>query len=75
MSLLTENGSHLIIVDTDNSFFLSPAPFLANLVYSAHSDCIDSVICGGRFLMRHREVPGERQILEEARKAISKLSI
>lgn len=65
----------LIIVDTDNSFFLSPAPFLANLVYSAHSDCIDSVICGGRFLMRHREVPGERQILEEARKAISKLSI
>ena len=65
----------LNIVDTDNSFFLSPAPFLANLVYSAHSDCIDSVICGGKFLMRHREVPGEHEILAEARKAIAKLSI
>ena len=63
----------LLLVDTDNTFFLSPGPFLANLVYSAHSDCIDSVICDGRFLMRHREIPGEREIVEEARKVISKI--
>lgn len=56
------------IVDTDNTFFLSPAPFLANFIYSAHSDCIDSVICDGRFIMRHREVAGEKEIVEEARK-------
>lgn len=65
----------LNIVETDNSFFLSPAPFLANLVYSAHSDCIDSVICGGKFVMRHREIPGEKEILAEARKAITKLTV
>ena len=61
------------IVDTDNSFFLSPAPFLANFVYSAHSDCIDSVICGGRFVMRHREIEGEKEILAEARKQITRM--
>jgi 5-methylthioadenosine/S-adenosylhomocysteine deaminase len=63
----------ITIVDTDNSFFLSPAPFLANLVYSAHSDCIDSVICGGRFVMRHREIEGEKEILAEARKQITRI--
>ena len=61
------------IVDTDNSFFLSPAPFLANFIYSAHSDCIDSVICGGKFVMRHREIPGEKEILAEARKQITRM--
>lgn len=61
------------IVETDNTFFLSPGPFLANLVYSAHSDCIDSVIANGRFVMRHREIEGEKEILHEARKVLSKI--
>lgn len=64
----------LSIIDTDNTFFLSPGPFLANLVYSAHSDCIDSVICNGRFLMRRREIEGEKEIIREARKLISRIS-
>lgn len=64
----------IMIIDTDNTFFLSPAPFLANLVYSAHSDCIDSLICDGKFVMRHREIKGEREILIEARKVMSKIS-
>lgn len=55
------------IVDTDNSFFLSPAPFLANYVYSAHSDCVVSLISGGRFVMRDRVVPSERDILDGGR--------
>ena len=61
------------IVETDSSYFLSPGPFLANLVYSAHSDCIDSVIAGGKVVMRGREIPGERDILHEARQALSKI--
>ena len=64
----------LSIVDTDNSFFLSNGPFLANLVYSAHSDCIHSVICNGRFVMRHREIPGEKEILTQARKMLKKIA-
>lgn len=62
------------IVETDNSYFLSPAPFLANLVYSAHSDCIDSVICSGRFLMRHREIANEKEILAQAKRVLYKIS-
>ena len=64
----------ILIVDTDNYNFLSPGTFEANLVYSAHSDCIDSVICNGRFVMKNRVVPGEKEILAEARKVMSKLS-
>lgn len=63
----------ILIVDTDNSFFLSPGSFLANYIYSAHSDCIDSVIAGGKFVMRHRAVQGEKEILESARKMLDEL--
>ncbi len=61
----------ILIVDTDNYNFLSPGSFEANLIYSAHSDCIDSVICNGEFIMRNRVVPGEKEILAEARKVLS----
>lgn len=63
----------ILIVDTDNTFFLSPGPFLANFIYSAHSDCIDSVICRGKFLMRHRSVEGEREILDGAREVLESI--
>lgn len=61
----------ILIVDTDNTFFLSPAPFLPNLIYSAHSDCISSMVSGGRLVMRDRIVPGEKEIIEEGRKALN----
>lgn len=61
----------ILIIDTENYNFLSPGSFEANLVYSAHSDCIDSVICNGRFVMRNRVVPGEKELLSEARKIMN----
>lgn len=63
----------LIIIDTDNYNFISPGSFLANFIYSAHSDCVDSMICNGRFVMRERVVEGEKEILEQARKVMTKL--
>lgn len=60
----------ITIIDTDSTFFLSPAPFLANLIYSAHSDCVDSVICNGRFVMKSKIIPGEKETLTEARKML-----
>ena len=65
----------LLIVDIDNYQFLSPAGFLANFVYSAHSDCIDSVICNGKFIMRGRVVEGEKEIIDNARKQMNRLWI
>lgn len=64
----------ICIVDTDNPYFLSPGSFLANYVYAAHSDCIDSVICNGRYVMKGRQVPGEKEILREASKVLRHLS-
>ena len=63
----------ILIVDTDSYHFMSSASFEANLIYSAHSDCIDSVICNGKFVMRGRVVPGEKEILSEARKQLNKI--
>lgn len=63
------------IVDTDNTFFLSPAPFLANYIYSAHSDCISSLISGGRFVMRNRKVVGEKEILKGARTVLNEIEL
>ena len=64
----------ILIVDTDSYSFMSSGTFEANLVYSAHSDCIDSVICNGKFVMKNRVVPGEKEILEEARKMLNMTS-
>ncbi len=61
------------IVDTDNTFFLSPGPFLANFIYSAHSDCVSSLIAGGKFLMRDRMVPDEKAILKGARGVLDEI--
>ncbi|MCQ2140086.1 MAG: amidohydrolase [Bacteroidales bacterium] len=61
------------IVDMQNTYFLSPAPFLANLIYSAHSDCIDSVMINGRWVMKHRVIDGEQEILEQARKHLKQI--
>ena len=63
----------LSIVDIDNSYFISPGSFLANLVYAAHSDTISSVIANGRFVMRNRVVPGEAELLSEARKVLKQI--
>ena len=65
----------LMIVDTDSTFFLSPGSFLANFIYSAHSDCIDSVICGGRFIMRGRRIPGEEEVIRGAREVLSRVKL
>lgn len=64
----------ILIVDTDSYHFLSNGSFEANLIYSAHSDSISSVICNGRFVMRDRVVEGEKEILQAARTVLDRLS-
>jgi 5-methylthioadenosine/S-adenosylhomocysteine deaminase len=63
----------IAIVDTGSYHFMSAAPFEANLIYSAHSDCVDSVICNGKFVMKNRVVEGEKDILSKARKYLNKI--
>ena len=61
------------VVNTENTFFLSPGGFLPNLIYSAHSDCIESLIADGRFVMRGRKIKDEAAILANAKEQIAKI--
>jgi len=49
---------------------LNPAHDLESLlVYSAHGNVVDTVICDGQVLMRGRKVPGEAEIVRKAAEA------
>lgn len=63
----------LVLIDTDNYAFTPNIDFLANLIYSAHSGCVDTVICNGRVVMENRSVAGEREILEQVDRLYAKL--
>jgi hypothetical protein len=36
--------------------------FLANLVYAANGECIDTVICDGKIIMENQQIPGQEVI-------------
>lgn len=64
----------LLLVDLNNPLLVPDYNLTANLVYSADSSCIDTVICDGRILMENHRVPGEAEILEEARRVCAKIA-
>lgn len=45
----------------------------SNLVYSASGSCVDTTIVDGRILMRHGYVPGEEEIMAEAREVAQRI--
>src|SRR5574344_595351 len=61
------------LIDIDNYAFTPNVNFLANLIYSAHSDCVDTVICDGKILMQNRKIRGEENILNEVRRLYKKI--
>ncbi len=62
----------ICLVDMNNTFFAPDYNFRSNLVYSAHSSCIDTVICDGRILMQGGKVEGEQEILDEFSRQIER---
>jgi len=63
-----------ILVDLDNPLMVGDYNITANMVYSADSSVIDTVICAGRVLMRRREIPGEAEIIDRARRVCRRLA-
>ena len=47
---------------------------VSNWVYAANSSVIDTVICDGKLLMRHREIPGSEEIERDFRNRFSSRS-
>ncbi|WP_028573539.1 amidohydrolase [Desulfonatronovibrio hydrogenovorans] len=56
-----------ILVDLNHYSLVPGHDLVSNLVYSASSECIDTTICNGQVLMQNRKVPGEEEIIKEAR--------
>ena len=53
----------LMLIDLDNIAFVPNNNTLANLIYAAHGDVVDTVICNGEILMQHRSLPSERETI------------
>ena len=66
-------AADLLLVNMRCPAFVPDINFLSNLVYSAHSDVVDTVISGGDILMRGRVVEGEQEVLDAASEAGRKL--
>lgn len=63
----------LTIIDINNYAFTPNINLYANLIYSANSSCVNTVICDGKILMRDRVVPSEDEIIENVNKLFKKL--
>jgi 5-methylthioadenosine/S-adenosylhomocysteine deaminase len=59
----------LILVDGHRPELQPPHSLRSHLVYSATGGIVDSVVCDGRVVMRHRQVPGEADIVTAAQEA------
>ena len=57
----------MVLIDLDTPMMIADHDPVSNLVYSADSSCVDTVICNGRVLMQNRTVPGEKEIINQAR--------
>lgn len=63
----------LSLIDISGYAFTPNINFLANLIYSANSSCVDTLICNGNILMLNREVKGEGEIISNVNKLYTKL--
>ena len=58
----------LCLIDLNMPAFCPNFDFVSNLVYAANGSCVDTVICDGKILMQHKQVPGEDEIMERTTK-------
>ena len=63
----------LVLIDINNYAFTPNFNLLANLVYSANSSCVDTVICNGKIVMQNRVVEGEQEILDRVNSIYKRL--
>ena len=56
-----------MLVDLNNERLAPGHNLISDMVYSADSSCIDTVICDGNILMQNRKVDGEEEIIAKAR--------
>ncbi|MBR7131512.1 MAG: amidohydrolase [Lentisphaeria bacterium] len=68
------NDADLLLIDLDHVVMSANYDLIADLVYAADPGVIDSVICDGKFLMKNRIIPGETDIIAEAKEVCRKIA-
>ncbi len=63
-----------ILVDLENIHMVPCYNIISNLVYSVNGSCVDTTICNGKVLMKHKSIPKEKEIIEEAQEVIKKIA-
>lgn len=66
-------AADLILIDATRPEMEPGHSLTSDLVYSANGDVVDSAVCAGRVVMRHREVDGQEEIVAAAREAARRL--
>jgi 5-methylthioadenosine/S-adenosylhomocysteine deaminase len=56
-----------MLVDLNNERLVPGYHLLSDMVYSADSSCIDTVLCDGKILMQNRRVANEEEIIAKGR--------
>lgn len=62
----------ILLVELDHPLMVGDYNLTANLVYSADSSVMHTLICNGRVIMEDHHVPGEEEIISEARRCCGK---
>lgn len=63
----------MLLVDLGNIHLIPNHHLIANLVYSAHSGCIDTTIVRGKILMEAGVVKGEKEVIEQFSQRVERL--
>ena len=67
-------AADMILVDLDSPVMSGNYDLIADMVYAADPTVIDSVICNGKFLMRNKVIPGEKEIIAAAKDVCRKIA-
>ena len=62
-----------LLVDLDHTGLVPGHDLVSDLVYAATPECVDTTICAGKVLMRHRRIPGEDEVRRAFREVAAKL--
>lgn len=63
----------LLLVNTHHPAFIPNHDTLANLLYAAHPDCIDTVFCNGKPVKYHGVIPSQAETFSQIQRVTSKL--
>ena len=58
----------IMLVDLDSPMMVATHNLISNIVYAADTSCVSTLICNGKVLMLDRQVPGEKEVIREARR-------